>query len=94
MPSSSDFSKPGISIKEKIKIFSGEFIKRKIYKANVIPGKLKIPSLFQKGNAPNNNNNKPIELKDNSNIIEGDINEDSANENKENKCKKQIFFEI
>ena len=36
------------SIKEKIKIFSGEFIKRQIYEDNkVIPGKLKIPTLFQ-----------------------------------------------
>ena len=49
LPSSSGFSKPEISFKEKIKIFSGEFVKRQIYKAKVIPGKLKIPSLFKKG---------------------------------------------
>ena len=35
------------SIKDKIKIFSGEYI-RKENKINVIPGKLKIPALFQK----------------------------------------------
>jgi hypothetical protein len=38
---------PSMSIKDKIKIFSGEYI-RKENKINVIPGKLKIPALFQK----------------------------------------------
>ena len=36
------------AIKEKIKIFSGELIKSQIFKDKVIPGKIKIPSLFQK----------------------------------------------
>ena len=41
-------SQSGESIKDKIKIFSGEFIKKQINKVKVIPGKLKVPSLFQK----------------------------------------------
>ena len=36
------------AIKEKIKIFSGEYIKKQLFNDKVIPGKLKIPSLFQK----------------------------------------------
>ena len=40
---------PSMSIKDKIKIFSGEYI-RKENKINLIPGKLKIPNLFQKDN--------------------------------------------
>ena len=43
-----DFSKGGISIKDKIKIFSGEYIKKEIFKPKIIPGKLKIPLLFMK----------------------------------------------
>ena len=85
-PPSSGFT-PGMSIKEKIKIFSGEFIKRQIYsKASVIPGKLKMPSLFQKGNTQQNNcniNNNEGNEEFHSNIIEDDTNEcNNDNENK------------
>ena len=65
------------SIKEKIKIFSGEFIKKQIIKAKVIPGKLKIPSLFQK--SINSQSSKLIE-KDNevkSDLIENHINDNN-----------------
>jgi len=41
-----NFNKPGLSIKDKIRIFSGEFIKKKIYRNENIPGKLKIPEIF------------------------------------------------
>ena len=41
-----NFNKPGLSIQERIKIFSGEFIKKKIYKNEKLPGKLKIPEVF------------------------------------------------
>ncbi len=41
-------SQPGMSIQDKIKFFSGEFIKKQINKVKVAPGKLKVPSLFQK----------------------------------------------
>ena len=79
LPGSSDFSQTGISIKEKIQIFSGEYAKKQNYKAKPIPGKLKIPSLFQKGNEPKNNNKNENESEVNSNIIEGDTNEDNEN---------------
>lgn len=49
-----NFNSPGISIKEKIKIFSGEFIKKKIYKNVTTPGKLKIPSIFLPSNQKDN----------------------------------------
>ena len=39
---------PGLSIKERIKIFSGEFIKKQL--ANkILPGRLKIPEVFLQG---------------------------------------------
>jgi hypothetical protein len=42
---------PGMSIQDKIKLFSGELIKREINNNNkVIPGKLIIPQLFLQGN--------------------------------------------
>jgi hypothetical protein len=58
------FSQNGISIKEKIKIFSGEFINKQIFKNNVIPGKLKMPSLFRKKNGEKTNENKIEDKKD------------------------------
>lgn len=45
-----NFNKPGLSIKERIKIFEGEFNKNKIYKNENIPGKLKIPDIFLESN--------------------------------------------
>jgi hypothetical protein len=39
---------PGLSIKERIKIFSGEFIKRQL-ENKILPGRLKIPEVFLKG---------------------------------------------
>jgi hypothetical protein len=38
----------GLSIKERIKIFSGEFIKKQI-ENKILPGRLKIPEVFLKG---------------------------------------------
>jgi hypothetical protein len=58
------FSQNGISIKEKIKIFSGEFINKQIFKNNVIPGKLKMPSLFRKKSGEKTNENKIEDKKD------------------------------
>ena len=59
-----NFLRKGMSIKEKIKIFSGEFIKRQINN-KVIPGKLIIPKLFQqdvtKKNNKKENKNKIVE---------------------------------
>lgn len=57
-----NFDKPGISIKEKIKIFNGEFIKKKIYRNQTIPGKLRIPSIFL---PPNQKNKKDDTNKEN-----------------------------
>ncbi len=54
-----NFNKPGLTIQDKIKIFSGEFIKRKIYRNEKIPGKLKIPEVFlQHNDKKDNNKNK------------------------------------
>ena len=39
---------PGMSIKERIKIFSGEFIKKQ-QENKIIPGRLKIPEVFLQG---------------------------------------------
>ena len=41
----SDFNK-SLTIQDKIRLFSGEFIKRKIFRNENIPGKLKIPEIF------------------------------------------------
>jgi hypothetical protein len=45
-----NFYKKGLSIQDRIKIFSGEFVKKKIYKNENIPGKLKIPEVFLQHN--------------------------------------------
>ena len=60
------------SIQDKIKIFSGEFIRKQIYKAKVIPGKLKMPSLFQKENE--------IKYKENG-VKENGVKENDTNDN-------------
>lgn len=65
--SPSIFSQNGISIKDKIKIFSGEYINKQIIKNSAIPGKLKMPSLFKKKNEEKTNDNKNEEIKDNIN---------------------------
>ena len=39
---------PGLSIKERIKIFSGEFIKKQL-ENKIHPGRLKIPEVFLQG---------------------------------------------
>lgn len=42
----SKWIQPGLSIKEKIKIFSGEFIKKQLTK-KILPGRLIMPKVFQ-----------------------------------------------
>ena len=39
---------PGMSIKDRIKIFSGELIRRQL-ENKILPGRLKIPEIFLKG---------------------------------------------
>ena len=39
---------PGMSIKDRIKIFSGELIRRQL-ETKILPGRLKIPEIFLKG---------------------------------------------
>ena len=66
-------AKAGMTIKDKIKLFSG-FSGQSILKKNnnqVIPGKLKIPKLFQTDNESKNKNNKK-EISNNIKIIEED----------------------
>ena len=53
-----NFYKKGLSIQERIKIFSGEFVKKKIYKNENIPGKLKIPEVFLQNNNKNDSSDK------------------------------------
>ena len=72
------------SIQDKIRIFSGEFIRKQIYKAKVIPGKLKMPSLFQKENISQSDkkNEKENEIKNKENgVKENDIKENDINDN-------------
>lgn len=76
-PANSVLGKPSSSIKDKIKIFSGEFIKKQIIKAQVIPGKLKMPSLFQKENISHTEKKRERENEDKNNIIGFEINEDN-----------------
>ena len=49
-------NKPGMValMKEKIKYFAGEYIKKQIYKTKVIPEQIEKPSLFQKERDSNN----------------------------------------
>ena len=53
-----NFYKKGLSIQDRIKIFSGEFVKKKIYKNENIPGKLKIPEVFLQNNNKNDSSDK------------------------------------
>ena len=53
-----NFNKPGVPIKERIKMFNGEFIKKKIYRNENLPGKVRIPSIFLPTNQKNNKDNK------------------------------------
>ena len=59
-----NFNKQGLSLsfQDRIRIFSGEFVKKKIYKTENIPGKLKIPEVFLQ------HNNKSEIKKDKENI--------------------------
>ena len=78
-PANSVLGKPSSSIKDKIKIFSGEFIKKQIIKAQVIPGKLKMPSLFQKENLSHTEKKKEKENEEKNNIIGFEISEENEN---------------
>ena len=53
-----NFYNKGLSIQDRIKIFSGEFVKKKIYKNENIPGKLKIPEVFLQNNNKNDSSDK------------------------------------
>ena len=53
-----NFYSKGLSIQDRIKIFSGEFVKKKIYKNENIPGKLKIPEVFLQNNNKNDSSGK------------------------------------
>ena len=76
-PANSFLGKPSTSIKDKIKIFSGEFIKKQIIKAQVIPGKLKMPSLFQKDNITHTEKKREKEIDEKNNIIGFEISEEN-----------------
>ena len=78
-PANSVLGKPSSSIKDKIKIFSGEFIKKQIIKAQVIPGKLKMPRLFQKENLSHTEKKKEKENEEKNNIIGFEISEENEN---------------
>ena len=47
-----------LSIQDKIRLFNGEFIKRKIYRNENIPGKIKIPEIFLPHNNDKENKTK------------------------------------
>ena len=53
----SNFVKP-LTIQDKIRLFNGEFIKRKIYRNENIPGKIKIPEIFLPHNNDKENKTK------------------------------------
>jgi len=53
----SNFGKP-LTIQDKIRLFNGEFIKRKIYRNENIPGKVKIPEIFLPHNNDKENKTK------------------------------------
>ena len=53
----SNFGKP-LTIQDKIRLFNGEFIKRKIYRNENIPGKIKIPEIFLPHNNDKENKTK------------------------------------
>ena len=62
-----NFNKAGLSIQDKIRIFSGEFIRRKIYRNENIPGKLKIPEIFLPSKIDKENKVKEVKNEDEKN---------------------------
>ena len=71
----------GISIKERIKLFSGKDRENKITNKNQnIPGKLKIPQMFQNSNNSMNINNKDEKNRDKSRKNTSNTNKDSKQE--------------
>ena len=66
LPHQSAYVKPGMSIKDKIKIFTGELIKRQINN-KVIPGRLIMPKIFQNDVKKDK---KDLEKKDNKNQVD------------------------
>jgi hypothetical protein len=67
LPHQSAYVKPGMSIKDKIKIFTGELIKRQINNNKAIPGRLIIPKIFQNDIKKDK---KDLEKKDNKNHVD------------------------
>ena len=59
---------PGMSIKDKIKLFSGEFVKKQIINNKIIPGRLIMPKIFQ--NDVKNNKNEDEKNKGNKNKLD------------------------
>ena len=63
-----NFNKSELSFQDRIKLFNGEFIKKKIYRNENIPGKLKIPEVFLQHNKKNdikgNKTNEPKKEKE------------------------------
>ena len=76
------FTEPSMSIKEKIKIFSGEYIRKSNHKTNALPGKIKIPSMFQKDGL--NTERKKEKNKIN---IKAEKNGNKSDDDKDNKSK-------
>ena len=62
-PLNGNFSK-SLTIQDKIRIFNGEFIKRKIYRNENTPGKLKIPEIFLQQNKDKENKTKENKKED------------------------------
>jgi hypothetical protein len=62
-----NFNKAGLSIQDKIRIFNGEFIRRKIYRNENIPGKLKIPEIFLPSKIDKENKVKEVKNEDEKN---------------------------
>ena len=62
-PLNGNFSK-SLTIQDKIRIFNGEFIKRKIYRNENTPGKLKIPEIFLQQNKDIENKTKENKKED------------------------------
>ena len=67
LPHQTTYVKTGMSIKDKIKIFTGELIKRQINNNKVIPGRLIMPKIFQNDIK---NDKKELEKKDNKNNVD------------------------
>ena len=80
-----------MSIKEKIKIFSGEYIRKDSHKTNALPGKIKIPNMFQKdglNTERKKEKNKIYGINEKMTInIEVDKNGNKSDDDKDNKSK-------